>query len=426
MNLAVIGAGYVGLVTAVVFAKFGNNVWVVNKDVEKTKNLKKGKVPFYEPGVKELLKENASRLNFTVSYKKAIPNSKIIFVCVGTPPKDNGEADLSQVFASCRSIAQNLKNYTVIVIKSTVPPDTNEKIKRLIKKETKVPFDLASCPEFLREGSAIEDTINPDRIIIGADKKEVADLLIKLHQPIGGKRIVCDPMSAQMVKYTNNAFLATKISFANAIAVICEKFGANVEEVLDGIGADKRIGRSFLYPGLGFGGSCLPKDIQALIALAKKKSYNFKFLKAVEEINKGQIDLVIRKAVRLCGGKLRGKTVAILGLSFKPETSDMREARSILLIERLKKLRVKIKAYDPVAIPEARKIIKGVKYCRDPYETVREADILFLVTEWDEFKKLDLKKIKKLMKTPVVVDGRNIYNPVQMAKLGFIYEGIGR
>ncbi|MBU3957371.1 UDP-glucose/GDP-mannose dehydrogenase family protein [Patescibacteria group bacterium] len=425
MNLAVIGAGYVGLVTATVFAKFGNKVWLVDIDEKKIKDLKKGKIPFYEPGLERLIKKNTAKLFFTTNYKEAIPQTEIIFICVGTPNR-NGEVELKYFFSAARSIAKNLKKPAIVVIKSTVPPGINKQIEKIMKKYTKVKFDLASCPEFLREGKALEDTLNPYRVIIGIKRKSVADKLLKLHQKISGKRLVCDTASAQLIKYASNAYLPTKISFANSISVLCDKFGADVNKVMEGMGMDGRIGPDFLSAGLGYGGSCFPKDVAALIRLAKKADYNFEILKAIQKANQVQIDYFLKKIVRLCGGSIRNKKIVVLGLAFKPETSDMREARSIYVIKGLKRRGAKVCACDPVAISEAKKILSGVRFFADPYQALKGAEALLLVTEWKDYRQLDFKKIKRLMKSPVVVDGRNIYNRKRLEKLGFIYEGIGR
>ena len=427
MNLAVIGAGYVGLVTAAVFAKFGNKVWVVEINKKKIKKLCQGKIPFYEPGLGKLITNNikAKRLEFTDSYQETIPNAEIIFVCVGTPD-EMGEIDLSYVYSATKSIAENLKRPAIVVIKSTVPPGINTKLEEWMKKYTKIRFDLASVPEFLREGKALEDTLNPYRIVIGAEKKSVANKLLKLHQKISGQRLICDPASAQLIKYASNAFLPTKISFANAISLLCDKFGADVNKVMKGMGMDDRIGPDFLGAGLGYGGSCFPKDIASLIKLGEKVKYNFEILKAVQYANKAQIDYFLKKVARLCGGSVKGKIMVVLGLAFKPETSDMREARSIYVIKGLKRKGAKVRACDPVAIPGAKKILSGVRFFTNPYQALKGADALLLVTEWDEYRRLDFKKVKRLMKELVVVDGRNIYNRKRLEKLGFVYEGIGR
>lgn len=416
-----------GLVTAAIFADFGNKVWVVEKERSKVAQLLAGKVPFYELGLDKLILRNvkAKKLLFTGDYSLAIPRAGVVFICVGTPT-NNGKIDLSYLYAATKSVAQNLKKPAVIVIKSTVTPGINQEIREWMEKYTKIEFDLASVPEFLREGKAIEDSLHPYRVVIGASKKSVAQKLLALHRGISGKRLVCDPTSAQMIKYASNAFLPTKISFANSVAVLCDKVGADVIKVMEGVGMDKRIGPDFLGAGLGYGGSCFPKDIIALIVLAKKTGYDFRILRAVEKTNQDQIDYFIEKAVNLAGGSVKNKIMVVLGLAFKPETSDMREARSIYVIRKLQKLGALIRACDPVAIPEAEKIISGVKYFTDPYEALKNATVLLLVTEWGEYQRLDFKKIKKLMATPVVVDGRNVYNRNQLEKLGFVYGGIGK
>ena len=427
MKLAFIGAGYVGLVTAAVFAKLGNEAWVVEIDDDKIRKLSSGEIPFYEPGLGELIAKNiaAGKLRFTKSYKEAIPGSEIIFVCVGTPSK-NGKVDLNYVYSATKSVAENLKNPATIVIKSTIPPGVNSRLEKWMKKFTKVNFDLASVPEFLREGKALEDSLHPYRVVIGVEKKSVAKKLLTLHKKISGRRLICDPASAQMIKYASNAFLPTKISFANSIAVLCDKFGANVEDVIKGMGMDKRIGPEFLGAGLGYGGSCFPKDVQALSGLSKKAGYPFSILTAVEKTNKKQVDYFVKKVLRLCGGSVKDKILVVLGLSFKPDTSDIREARSLLVISELQKKGAKISACDPVAISEARKVLKRVRFFNDPYKALREADALILVTEWEVYKNLDFVRIKKLLKSPIVIDGRNVYNRKKLEKLGFVYEGIGK
>lgn len=427
MNLVVVGAGYVGLVTAAVFADLGQRVRVVENQKEKVAQLLAGKIPFYEPGLGKLVLKNvrAKRLVFTTDYAQAVSQAAVIFICVGTPTV-NGKIDLSYLYAATKSVAQNLSKPAVIVIKSTVTPGINQKIKERMEKYTKIKLELASVPEFLREGRAIADTLRPYRVVIGADKKSVAQILLKLHRKIAGERLVCDPVSAQMIKYAANAFLPTKISFANSVAVLCDKVGADITKVMLGVGLDKRIGPDFLGAGLGYGGSCFPKDVAALVNLAKKTGSNFRILQAVEKTNQDQVDYFVQKAVNLAGGSVKNKIMVVLGLAFKPETSDMREARSIYVIQKLKELGALIHACDPVAIPEAQKIITGVKYFSNPYEALKNAAALLLVTEWPEYQKLDFKKIKKLMATPVVLDGRNVYNRAKLEKLGFVYGGIGR
>ncbi len=427
MNLTFIGTGYVGVITAAVFADFGNQVFGLDIDKKRIKTLKKGKVPFYEPQVEEFLKKGlaSGRLKFTNSYKESIPKSEVIFICVGTPQKESGEVNLDYVYKASKQIAPHLKDGTIIAVKSTVPPGATDQIKKIIKKITSKKFSLASCPEFLREGQAIEDTLHPSRIIIGAEDKKTIQVLLDLHKPINGKTIVCDIRSAQMVKYAANAYLATKVSFSNSIARICDKVDADAKLVMDGLGFDPRIGRQFLYPGLGFGGSCFPKDTAALSFLAKSVGYPLKIIDVAKEVNRKQIDYVYKKINRLAKG-VKGKTIGILGLSFKPNTDDMREARSTLLIEKLQRNGAKIKAHDPVAMKNAKKILKKVTFTPNPYQTAKNSHLLVIVTEWNEFKKLDFKRIKKLMKTPIVVDGRNIYEPERIKRLGFTYEGIGR
>jgi UDPglucose 6-dehydrogenase len=430
MTISIIGHGYVGLVSAAVFADLGNTTFCVGRHKEKIDKLKKGIVPFYEPGLEEIVKRNveAGRLKFTIDYQEAVPNSDIVIICVGTPPKDNGEADLSQVFASSKKIAQNLNGYTVVVTKSTVPVGTNRKIARILEKEKpkKASFDNASCPEFLREGSALSDTLKPDRIVIGSESEKAKNLLMELHKPIDGEFVITDIETAEMIKYTANSMLSTKISFANAVSFLCEKVGADVEKVMEGIGLDKRIGRDFLYPGVGYGGSCFPKDVKAFIATAQKYGYDFKLLKEVNVINEEAANRFIEKVISLCQGDLQGKTIGVLGLSFKPNTDDMREAPSVKIITALKRKKALIRAYDPCAKDNARKLIPDIIYCRNAYEAARGADALLIITEWNEFKQLNLGKIKKLMKTPIIIDGRNIYAPETLLKLGFIYKGVGR
>jgi len=428
MRISVVGTGYVGLVTAAIFADFGHEVWGVDVDQAKIESLKSNIIPFYEPGLKELVSNNIKngRLNFTTDYRKAISNSQIIFICVGTPSKKDGGYDLSYVFSAAKTIAENLKNYAVICIKSTVPPSTAEEVKKIINQATKVYFDLASCPEFLREGSAVEDSFHPSRIIIGAETKKAQELLIKLHQSIKAPLLICDIKSAQMIKYAANAFLATKISFINSIANLCEKIGADIDQVAKGLGMDPRIGDKFLKAGLGYGGSCFPKDTWALIKYAQELGYDFTFLKEVDNVNNKQIDYFIEKIKTNLHGLVKNKTVTILGLAFKPDTDDIREARSIVVINKLKQLGAIINVYDPIANDNAKKIITGINLFNNPYQALKNSSALILITEWLEFKNLDFKKIASLMKEKIIIDGRNFFNPGEFKKLGFIYVGIGR
>jgi len=432
MTLTFIGHGYVGLVTAAVFADLGNTVYVIGHTPEKIENLKKGIVPIYEPGLEELVKRNvdAGRLLFTLEYDPAIPESDVIFIAVGTPPKPTGEADLAVVFEVAKKIGQHLDGYSVVITKSTVPIGTNRKVQTIINevKRPKASFDIASVPEFLREGQAIGDTQHPDRVVIGTDSKVAQETLVKLHEPLSGERVLTTIETAEMIKYAANAFLATKISFANAIAQLSEEVGAQGPQVLEGIGLDRRIGQSFLNAGVGYGGSCFPKDVKALIAIAKDNNYDFTLLKEVEAINKFSMVRTVHKAKKLLGS-LEGKTVAVLGLAFKPDTDDMRDAPSLVIIPRLLEDGATVRAYDPVSMVNAKRLLKeyeGITFVQDAYEAVKDADLLLLLTEWNEFREADLAKITTLMRGKVILDGRNIYDPEKVQKLGFTYLGVGR
>lgn len=433
MTITFVGHGYVGLVSAAVFAELGNTVWVIGHTKEKIENLKKGILPIYEPGLEELVKRNVKRkrLLFTLDYKPAISDSKAIFIAVGTPPKANGEADLSVVFDVAKKIGENLGAYSVVVTKSTVPVGTNRKVQEIIEKNKPktAKFDVASAPEFLREGQAIGDTMHPDRVVIGTDSKKAEAILVELHKPIGGRLVLVNIETAEMIKYASNAFLATKISFANAIAQLSEKAGANGVEVLKAVGEDKRIGSTFLSAGAGYGGSCFPKDVKALIAIAKEYQYTFSLLIDVEEINKKAMEAIVEKAERLLSRKLKGATVALLGLSFKPDTDDMRDAPSIVVVNALSKKGVLFKVYDPIAMDNAKRIFaknKSVIFCNSPLETVVDADLLIVITEWTEFKKLDFSVIKNKMKSAKIIDARNMYSRSTLEKIGFDYVGVGQ
>lgn len=430
MTITFVGHGYVGLVTASVFADLGNTVWVIGHTREKIENLKKGILPIYEPGLEEIVKRNvkAKRLLFTLDYKKPIEESSVVFIAVGTPSAPSGEADLSTVFEVAKRIGENLTHYTVVITKSTVPVGTNKKVKDIISKvkSKKVQFDIASSPEFLREGQAISDTLHPDRIIIGTESKKAQDLLIELHRPIDGNVVKTNIETAEMIKYASNAFLATKISFANAIAFLSEATGANGQDVLRAVGLDKRVGQAFLDCGAGFGGSCFPKDVKALIAIARENGYDFTLLKDVESINEEARIRIVEKAKKLLEGKVENKTIGVLGLAFKPDTDDMRYAPSITIINKLQSMGAKIKAYDPIAITNAKRLLKNVEFVQNAYAAAEDSDLLILVTEWNEFRQLDLKKIKNIMKNPILLDGRNIYDPTEMQKIGFTYVGVGR
>lgn len=430
MTITFVGHGYVGLVSASVFADLGNTVWVVGHTKEKIENLKKGILPIYEPGLQEIVKRNhiAKRLLFTLNYKESVPVSDAVFITVGTPPKATGEADLSTVFEVAKKIGENLNGYTVVVTKSTVPVGTNKITKKIIAtaKPQRATFDVASIPEFLREGQAISDTLHPDRIVIGTESEEAEKLLVELHDPIDGKRVLTNIETAEMIKYAANSFLATKISYANAIAHLSELTGADGSRVLEAVGLDKRVGSQFLFAGAGYGGSCFPKDVKAMIAIAKKAGYDFSLLKDVEEINKQAIFGIVEKAKSLLGGTIKGKTIGILGLSFKPDTDDMRDAPSITVINKLQADGAKIKTYDPIAMGNARKIFKNIEFCSDSYSVAKDCDLLIVITEWNEFRQLNLLKIKNSMTKPILLDGRNIYDPQKLREIGFIYAGIGR
>ncbi|MBL7071889.1 MAG: UDP-glucose/GDP-mannose dehydrogenase family protein [Candidatus Omnitrophica bacterium] len=429
MNVGVIGAGYVGLVTAACFANLGNNVVCVDIDKEKINALKRGVIPIYEPGLREMVKDNLRRkkLIFTTNISLAVKKSTVIFIAVGTPPKDNGEADLSYVENVARRIAMEMPSYRLIVEKSTVPVYTGRKIEETLKAHNKrrIQFDVASNPEFLREGQAINDFMNPDRIVIGVRTKKAREILEKLYEKFKTSIIATDIESAELIKHASNSYLATKISFINAISNICEKCGADIVSVAKGMGMDKRIGAGFLNAGVGFGGFCFPKDLEAFIRISEKLGYEFDILRAVKKINDQQKILFVKK-IEEALWILNGKTVTVLGLSFKPGTDDIRYAPAIDIINMLKKEGVKIKTFDPKAMVKAKKVLSGVTFCNDAYSAVKNSDCLAIVTEWNEFKNLDLKRVKKLMREPVIVDGRNIYSPDRVKKAGFKYVGMGR
>ncbi len=428
MTITFIGHGYVGLVTACVFADFGNKVWVIGRTKEKIDKLKKGDPLIYEPGLKELLEKNiqAGRLHFTLNYKPAIQESNIVFITVGTPPKNNGEADLTQVFNVAKKIGQHLKEkLTIVSCKSTVPVGTNLQVKKIINniKPKKSEVEIASCPEFLREGSALHDTISPDRVVIGSDSKKAIQLLLELHKPLNGKRVITDIPSAELIKYISNSVLATKISFANLVSFYCQKTNADVESVLDAVGLDKRIGRVFMNPGLGYGGSCFPKDVKAITHIGKKLNIDTFLLEAVEQINQKAKD----NFIDIINQSTLGKKITLWGLSFKPNTDDIRSAPSIYIIKKLIQLGFKITVYDPIANNNIKKIFKDkIVFKNSPYKAAEKADSIAIITEWNEFKQIDLKKIKQLMNSPIIFDGRNIYDPNKMKKLGFNYYSIGR
>ena len=409
-NIAIIGTGYVGLVTGACLAKLGNKVICVDIDKRKIKKLKEGIIPFYEPNLSELVtkKIKDKKLFFETNLAQAIRQSEIFFIAVGTPPMENGSADLSYIEKVVEDIGKNLKKYAVVVIKSTVPPGTCKRIKELVKKHCASPFDIVSNPEFLREGTAVADFMKPDRIIIGAESKKAEKIMKELYQPLESSILATRLESSEMIKYASNAFLATKISFINEIANVCEIVGADVEEISKGMGLDPRIGNKFLEAGLGYGGSCFPKDVQALHQSAGINGYNFCLLKAVIEVNNNQRKLAVKKTEKILGS-LRNKIVGVWGLAFKANTDDVRESAAVEIIKLFLEKGAKIKAYDPIASENAEKILsEEIIFCNDLYEAARESDALFIATDWDEFKKADLAKIKDLLKKPIVIDGKNL------------------
>jgi UDPglucose 6-dehydrogenase len=430
MNICVIGTGYVGLVTGAVFADLGNDVICVDNQPDKIAALTAGRMPIYEPGLEEMVGRNMvdGRLSFTTDLAAGVHRSDVVFITVGTPPQADGQTDLGAVEEAARGIGQALEKYTLIVNKSTVPVGTGEFVREVIERSQKrpVPFDVVSNPEFLREGSAIEDTLRPDRIVIGAPNQQVAMTLLELYAPLERPMIITDVPSAEVIKYASNAFLATKISFINAVANMCELAGADVTQVIRAVGLDARIGPAFLQAGLGYGGSCFPKDTDSLIHTAASFGYDFRLLRSVVEINRERASHFVAKIEKVLA-PLDDKIVAVLGLAFKPNTDDMREAKSIEVVNRLVELGARVRAYDPVAVANARKVLPtSVVYCDSPYEAAAGADALTLVTEWNEFKFLNLERVRALMRRPVVFDGRNVWEPERMRRLGFEYHSIGR
>jgi UDPglucose 6-dehydrogenase len=430
MNICVVGTGYVGLVTGAVFADLGNEVICIDNQPEKVAELRAGRMPIYEPGLEEMVSRNVAdnRLSFSTDLAEGVRRSVIVFITVGTPPKSDGQTDLTAVGEVARGIAEAMERYTVVVNKSTVPVGTGDLVREVIERhqKTRVPFDVVSNPEFLREGSAIEDTLRPDRIVIGAPTQQVAMSLLELYAPLERPMIIVDVPSAEMIKYASNAFLSAKISFINAIANICELAGADVTHVMKGMGLDARIGSGFLSAGLGYGGSCFPKDTDSLVATAATLGYDFGLLRAVVDVNRGRAAhfvAIIEKALN----PLDGRVVAVLGLAFKPNTDDMREAKSIEVVSRLLARGAIVRAYDPVATPNAQNVLpESVDYRDSPYDAATGADAVALVTEWNEFKLLNLERLRSVMRRPVIFDGRNLWEPERMRRLGFEYHSIGR
>jgi UDPglucose 6-dehydrogenase len=431
MKIAVVGTGYVGLVAGACFAESGNDVVCVDKDETKVRTLKRGKMPIYEPGLEELVRRNRTegRLTFTTMLPKAVREAAIIFIAVGTPQGEDGSADLRHVLAVAGEIAKAMNGYKVIVDKSTVPVGTSERVREVIRRATTHPFSVVSNPEFLKQGAAIDDFMKPDRVVIGVEDERARDLMLELYAPFtrtGAPIMVMDCASAELSKYAANAMLATRISFMNEVANVCELVGADVDHVRKAIGADRRIGTAFLFPGIGYGGSCFPKDVQAMIRFANDKSYQFKILESVETVNKAQKTRLFTK-IKKHFGALKGKTVAVWGLAFKPRTDDMREAPAVPLIEALLAAGATVQAYDPEAIKVARGIFGNrITYAASNYDALKGADCLAIVTEWNEFRRPDFTRMRSLMRSAVVFDGRNIFTPDEMKQSGFAYHSIGR
>ena len=437
MNVAVVGTGYVGLVSGACFAEMGVHVACVDIDEQKIEKLRNGEIPIYEPGLDEMVRRNANagRLSFTTSLKEVIDDVSLVFSAVGTPPDEDGSADLKYVLNVAREFGQNIKRYTVLVTKSTVPVGTAKKVKAVIEEELakrgeNIPFDVASNPEFLKEGAAIKDFMSPDRVIVGVESDRARALMTRLYRPflLNNFRVLfTDIPSAEMIKYAANSMLATRISFMNDIANLCEIVGADVEMVRRGIGADTRIGRKFLYPGCGYGGSCFPKDVKALIKTAEKNGYTMHVLKAVEEVNENQKKVVFEKLQKYFHGNLKDKTIAVWGLAFKPETDDMREATSLVTIDLLLNAGCRVRVFDPVAMEECRRRLGDkVEYAKDMYDAVLDADAMLLLTEWKQFRLPSWGVMKKTMRNALVIDGRNIYDAEELAEYGFEYHCIGK
>jgi UDPglucose 6-dehydrogenase len=432
MNIGVIGTGYVGLVAGSCLAESGNDVWCVDNDAAKIENLKKGNIPIYEPGLPEIVERNLreERLTFTTDLDAAVKKSFVIFVAVGTPTTPSGAADLTFVFEVAKAIGRAMDRYKVIVVKSTVPVGTSEKIREILKKQTSHPFDLLSNPEFLKQGAAVEDFMKPDRVVVGADDLRAAEILRDLYAPFvrtGSPVLLVDVRTAELLKYAANAFLAARISFMNEIANLCEEVGANVDNVRKALATDSRIGPAFLFPGVGYGGSCFPKDIKALIDTGRQHRYDMRILEAVDAVNQNQSVRFVEKIRQHFQGNLRDKRLAVWGLSFKPRTNDMRDAPAIKIIEKLLEEGVAVAAYDPEAMDEAKRIFgERIQLSSNNYGCVEGADGLLIVTEWQAFRNPNFERMKSIMRHPVLFDGRNIYDPVQLRQLGFTYYSVGR
>lgn len=432
MKIAVIGTGYVGLVVGACFAETGNDVICVDKDLAKVRMLQRGRIPIYEPGLEELVRRNRleKRLLFTTRLPEAVKRSEIIVIAVGTPTNEDGSADLQHVLTAAAEIARSMNGYKVIVDKSTVPAGTSELVREVVRRETTHPFSVVSNPEFLKQGAAVEDFLKPDRVVIGATDERAAELMQEIYRPFtrtGAPIMVMDCASAELAKYAANAMLATRISFMNEIANVCDRFGADVDQVRRAVASDRRIGPAFLFPGIGYGGSCFPKDVKAIVKFSADRKYRFRILEAVEAVNEAQKARLVDKVVEHFGKKLKGKQIAVWGLSFKPRTDDMREAPAIPTIGGLLKLGARVTAFDPEAKDVARRIFgKRITLARSAYDAVKGADALLLVTEWNEFREPDFARVKRLMRQPVIFDGRNIYDGGHLRELGFTYSSIGR
>jgi UDPglucose 6-dehydrogenase len=433
MRIAMVGAGYVGLVSGACIADFGHQVTCIDKDSIKISALNAGEIPIYEPGLDEIVRSNVrqGRLSFATDLSEILDEADAVFIAVGTPSRrGDGHADLSYVYAATREIALALTRFTVVITKSTVPVGTGDEIERIIRElRPEIDFAVVSNPEFLREGAAIHDFKHPDRIVVGTDDERARAILAEIYRPLYLNRapiVFTGRRTAELIKYAANAFLATKVTFINEIADLCERVGADVQEVARGIGLDNRIGSKFLHPGPGFGGSCFPKDLRALIKTAHDYDVPMRILEAVETVNDTRKRAMARKVSSVFGGVLRGKTIAILGLTFKPNTDDVREAPSVALITALQDMGARVRAYDPVGMEQAKQILADVTYCQDPYDCVEEADAVVIITEWEQFRALDLERVRDLMACPVMVDLRNVYRPEDVKKYGFAYTSVGR
>jgi UDPglucose 6-dehydrogenase len=427
-----VGTGYVGLVVGACFAETGNDVVCVDRDAAKIRMLRRGQIPIYEPGLEELVRRNRAekRLTFSTTLPDAVRKAEVVFIAVGTPTGEDGSADLQHVLAAAREIGRAMTGYTVVVDKSTVPAGTAARVREAIGRETPHPFSVVSNPEFLKQGAAVEDFLKPDRVVIGADDDRAATTMRDLYRPFtrtGAPIMVMDTTSAELCKYAANAMLATRISFMNEVANVCERFGADVDKVRQAIASDRRIGPAFLFPGIGYGGSCFPKDVKAVIKFATDKRYRFRILEAVETVNESQKLRLLERLDGHFGKSLKGKTIALWGLAFKPRTDDMREAPSIAIIKGILARGGKVRAFDPVARTVAKKLFGSkITYARNAYDAAKGADALLLVTEWNEFREPDFARVRRVMRSPVLIDGRNLYDPAQIRSLGFTYASIGR